>query len=45
MLNQIKDKPEYHKLKKQIPQIEKALKHHGFQMATRVVIIAKVKKD
>jgi len=45
MLNQIKDKPEYHKLKKQIPQIEKALKHHGFQMATRVVIIAKIKKD
>ncbi|WP_319479664.1 class I SAM-dependent methyltransferase [uncultured Draconibacterium sp.] len=45
ILSQIKDKPEYHELKKQILQIEKALKHHGFQMATRVVVIAKVKKD
>ena len=45
MLNQIKDKPEYHDMKRQIPIIEKALKQHGFQMATRVVVIAKVLKD
>ncbi len=45
MLTQIKDKPEYHEMKKQIPAIEKALKQHGFQMATRVLVIAKVKKD
>lgn len=45
ILNQIKDKPEYHAMKKQIPEIEIALKQHGFQMATRVVVIATVKKD
>ncbi|WP_319499962.1 class I SAM-dependent methyltransferase [uncultured Draconibacterium sp.] len=45
MLSQIKDKPEYQKLKKQIPEIEKALKQHGFQMATRVLVIAAVKRD
>lgn len=45
MLGQINDKPEYHVLKKQIPQIENALQRHGFQMATRVVVIAQVKKD
>ncbi|WP_297099715.1 class I SAM-dependent methyltransferase [uncultured Draconibacterium sp.] len=45
MLGQIEDKPEYHDMKKQIPEIEKALKQHGFQMATRVVVIATVKKD
>jgi ubiquinone/menaquinone biosynthesis C-methylase UbiE len=45
MLGQIKDKPEYHAMKKQIPEIENALKQHGFQMATRLVVIATVKKD
>ena len=45
MLGQVKEKPEYNKLKQQIPEIEKALKQHGFQMATRVVIIATVEKD
>ncbi|QIA09812.1 class I SAM-dependent methyltransferase [Draconibacterium halophilum] len=45
MLGQIKDKPEYHALKKQIPEIEYALQRHGFQMATRVVVIVQVKKD
>nr|WP_321354335.1 class I SAM-dependent methyltransferase [uncultured Draconibacterium sp.] len=45
MLDQIKDRPEYHEMKKQIPEIEKALKQHGFQMATRVVVIAKVLKN
>ena len=45
MLDQIKDRPEYHEMKKQIPEIEKALKQYGFQMATRVVVIAKVLKN
>lgn len=45
ILNQIKDKPEYHAMKKQIPEIKKALQQHGFQMATRLVVIATVKKD
>ncbi|MDX8338251.1 class I SAM-dependent methyltransferase [Draconibacterium sp. IB214405] len=45
MLEQVKDKPEYDQLKNQIPAIEAALKQHGFQMATRVVVIAKVEKD
>ena len=45
MLNQVKDKPEYNELKQQIQEIEKALKQHGFQMATRVVVVAKVLKN
>ncbi|WP_372649279.1 class I SAM-dependent methyltransferase [Draconibacterium sp.] len=45
ILSQIKDRPEYHELKKQIPEIEKALQQYGFQMATRLVVIATVKKD
>ncbi len=42
MLEKIKDKPEHNELKQQIPAIEAALKEHGFQMATRVVVIAEV---
>ena len=42
MLEQVKDKPEYNELKQEIPEIEAELKEHGFQMATRVVVIAQV---
>ncbi|HYQ58089.1 MAG TPA: class I SAM-dependent methyltransferase [Draconibacterium sp.] len=44
MLEQIKDKPEYHQLDNHLSEIEKLLTLHGFQMATRVVVVAIVHK-
>lgn len=42
MLEKVKNKAEFNELKQQIPAIEAALKEHGFQIATRVVVIAEV---
>lgn len=42
MLNGIKGGPEYNELSNEIPKIREALLQHGFQMATRVVIVASV---
>lgn len=42
MLEQVKDKPEYSELAKEAEAIKAALKQHGFEMATRVVIVAEV---
>lgn len=40
ILDGIKGLPEYNELLKEIPEIKEALLQHGFQMATRVVIVA-----
>lgn len=41
MHESIKHLPEYHELSAEVNSIEKALKQHGFQMATRLVVVAK----
>jgi len=43
MLVQVKDKPEFTELLKESKRIEAALKQHGFEMATCVVVVAAVK--
>ena len=43
-LETVTDKPEYLELKKEIPEIEVALDRHGFEMATRLVVIGEVRK-
>ncbi len=45
MLEEIKEFPEYHELLKEIPGIERALDEHGYEMATRIVIVAEVHKN
>ncbi|WP_346856378.1 methyltransferase domain-containing protein [uncultured Draconibacterium sp.] len=44
MLEQVNHKPQYLDLKKEAEQITAALKIHGFEMATRLVIVAAVNK-
>lgn len=43
-LGQIKGRPEYDEMATEIPEIEAALEKHGFEMATRLVCVARVKK-
>lgn len=43
-LETIKDRPEYHELASEIPNIEARLDQHGFEMATRLVVVARVSK-
>lgn len=43
-LRQIKGRPEYNEMATEIPEIETALEKHGFEMATRLVGVARVKK-
>lgn len=42
MLNGVKNLPAYNELSQEIPEIKEALLQHGFQMATRVVVVAEV---
>ncbi|WP_297088704.1 class I SAM-dependent methyltransferase [uncultured Draconibacterium sp.] len=44
MLEQSSSHPDYEKMKIQLPEIELSLKKHGFQMATRVVVVSQVNK-
>lgn len=43
-LDQIKGRPEYDEMATEIPEIEAALEKHGFEMATRLVCVARVRK-
>ncbi len=43
-IESIKDRLEYEEWKKEIPALETALDRHGFEMATRLVLIGKVQK-
>ncbi len=43
MLDQVKNKPEFPELEIESVRIEAALKQHGFEMATCVVVVAEVK--
>lgn len=45
MLEEIKGLPQYSEFKKQIPVIYKALDEHGFQLAERVLIVAKIRNN
>lgn len=42
-LETVNGRPEYDELAKQVPQIEAELDKHGFEMATRLVVIARAK--
>lgn len=41
-LEQAKGHPEYDELAKEVPLIEAELKQHGFEMATRLIVVAQV---
>jgi hypothetical protein len=43
-LETVKGQPDYGELRNEIPGIEQALEEHGFEMATRLVIVAPVEK-
>lgn len=42
ILDEIKDKPEYHDLQNRIEDFKLSANQHGFEMATRIVIVAQV---
>ncbi len=44
-LETINGRPEYSEMAKEIPSIEADLERHGYEMATRIVVVARVQKQ